>query len=53
MAMRQKMRDYMTTIQSDDFWLARIPYTNGSNFKKRPVLILWLDGNDAVVTIDY
>jgi mRNA interferase MazF len=37
------------TIQSGEFWLASIPFTDGVSFKKRPVLILWLDGNDAVV----
>ncbi|ELS00320.1 PemK-like protein [Xenococcus sp. PCC 7305] len=37
------------TIQSGDFWVAEIPFTNGLNSKRRPVLILWLDGNDVVV----
>ena len=39
------------TIQSGEFWVANIPFTNGVNFKKRPVLILWLDGNDAIVAV--
>ena len=39
----------MTTIQAGDFWVAEIPYTSGAASKKRPVLILWIDGNDAVV----
>ncbi len=41
----------MMTIQSGEFWIAQIPFTDGSSFKKRPVLILWLDGNDAVVAV--
>ena len=39
----------MTTIRAGDFWVAEIPYTNGASSKKRPVLILWLDGSDAVI----
>ena len=39
----------MTTIHPGDFWVADIPFTNGSASKKRPVLVLWLDGQDAVV----
>lgn len=34
----------MTTIQSGEFWIAEIPFTNGISSKKRPVVILWLDG---------
>ena len=41
----------MMTIQSGEFWIARIPFTDGTSSKKRPVLILWLDGNDAVVAV--
>ena len=41
----------MIIIQSGEFWVASIPFTDGSSFKKRPVLILWLDGNDAVVAV--
>ena len=41
----------MMTIQSGDFWIANIPFTNGVSSKKRPVLILWLDGDDAVVAV--
>jgi mRNA interferase MazF len=37
------------TIQPGEFWLADIPFTSGSGSKKRPVLVLWLDGLDAVV----
>ena len=39
----------MTTIQAGDFWVAEIPYTSGAASKKRPVLILWIDGRDVVV----
>lgn len=41
----------MTTIQSGEFWIARIPFTDSTSSKKRPVLILWLDGNDAIVAV--
>ncbi|MGF1460036.1 MAG: type II toxin-antitoxin system PemK/MazF family toxin [Leptolyngbyaceae cyanobacterium] len=37
------------TISPGDFWIANIPFTDGSAAKKRPVLILWLDGRDTVV----
>ena len=36
-------------MQAGEFWLADIPFTDGSASKVRPVLILWLDGLDAVV----
>jgi mRNA interferase MazF len=39
----------MMTIKAGEFWLAEIQYTNGADAKKRPVLILWLDGQDAIV----
>jgi len=39
----------MTTVRPGDFWIADIPFTDGSGSKKRPVLVLWLDGMDAVV----
>ena len=39
----------MTTIHPGDYWLAEIWFTDGSAAKKRPVLILWLDGKDVVV----
>jgi mRNA interferase MazF len=32
-----------------EIWLAGIPFTSGAATKIRPVLILWIDGNDAVV----
>jgi mRNA interferase MazF len=37
------------TIQPGEFWLADIPFTSWSGSKKRPVLVLWLDGLDTVV----
>lgn len=39
------------TIQPGEFWVADIAFTNGIASKKRPVLVLWLDGNDAVVAV--
>lgn len=38
----------MTTIQPGDFWVANIMFTDGSAAKKRPILVLWLDGQDVV-----
>lgn len=38
-------------IQPGEFWVADIRYTDGSAPKKRPVLVLWLDGQDAVVAV--
>lgn len=37
------------TIRPGEYWVADIRYTSGSGTKKRPVLVLWLDGSDAVV----
>ncbi len=39
------------TTKAGEFWLAEIQYTNGTDAKKRPVLILWLDGQDAIVAL--
>ncbi|MEH1810666.1 type II toxin-antitoxin system PemK/MazF family toxin [Nostoc sp.] len=39
----------MRTIQAGEFWVADIPFTSGGGSKKRPVLVLWIDGNDVVV----
>ncbi len=33
------------TIQAGEFWVADIPFTSGGGSKKRPVLVLWLDGD--------
>ncbi len=41
----------MTTIRGGEFWIAEIPYTSGADAKKRPVLVLWVDGQDAVVAV--
>ncbi len=41
----------MMSIQAGDFWIAEIPFTIGLGSKKRPVLVLWLDGDDAVVAV--
>ena len=38
------------TILPGKFWIAEIPFTGGAGSKKRPVLVLWLDGRDVVVT---
>ena len=43
------MKDYMTTIKGGEIWVAAISFTNGISSKKRPVLILWLDGADVVL----
>jgi PemK-like, MazF-like toxin of type II toxin-antitoxin system len=37
------------TIQPGEFWIADILFTDHSTSKKRPVLVLWLDGYDVVV----
>ena len=36
------------TIRPGEFWVADIPFTDGSGSKKRPVLVLWLDAADVV-----
>jgi len=38
------------TVQAGELWVADIPFTNGLASKKRPVLVLWLDGRDAIVS---
>ena len=45
----QKMKGFMTTIKAGELWVAEIIFTDGSASKKRPVLILWVDGADVVV----
>jgi mRNA interferase MazF len=37
------------TVQAGEVWLANIPFTDGSAAKIRPIVVLWLDGLDAVV----
>lgn len=39
------------TIQAGEFWVADIPFTDGSGSKRRPVLILWLDASDVVAAV--
>lgn len=39
----------MMSCQPGDLWVADIVFTDGSRAKRRPVLILWLDGQDVVV----
>ncbi|MEW6498275.1 MAG: type II toxin-antitoxin system PemK/MazF family toxin [Cyanobacteriota bacterium] len=41
----------MMTIQPGEFWVADIPFTSGSGSKKRPILVLWLDGDDVVAAV--
>ncbi len=41
----------MMAIQPGDFWIAEILFTSGTGSKKRPILILWLDGNDVVAVV--
>jgi mRNA interferase MazF len=36
-------------IRAGEFWVADIPFTDRSTSKKRPVLVLWIDGLDAIV----
>lgn len=38
-------------ILPGEFWLANILYTDQKAGKIRPVLVLWLNGNDAVVAV--
>lgn len=33
-----------------EIWLANIPFTSGTSSKIRPVLVLWLDAADCVVS---
>ena len=39
----------MMIILPGEFWIAEIPFTGRVGSKKRPVLVLWLDGQDVVV----
>ncbi|WP_295619656.1 type II toxin-antitoxin system PemK/MazF family toxin [Chamaesiphon sp. GL140_3_metabinner_50] len=39
----------MMIVKAGEFWVAKITFTDGSAFKKRPILILWIDGDDVVV----
>ena len=37
------------TVSPGDLWVAAIPFTDGSATKRRPALVLWVDGPDVVV----
>ena len=37
-------------IRPGEFWVADIPFTDGTASKRRPVLVLWLDGADLVAS---
>ena len=37
------------SVRAGELWVAEIRFTNGADSKKRPVLILWVDGNDVIV----
>jgi len=39
------------TSQPGEFWVADIRYSSGRGSKVRPVLILWLEGNDVVTAV--
>ncbi len=39
----------MMTVKAGELWVAEITFTDGSASKKRPILILWIDGDDVVV----
>jgi mRNA interferase MazF len=41
----------MTTVKAGELWVAEITFTDSSASKKRPVLILWTDGDDVVVAV--
>jgi len=41
----------MMTIEPGDFWVVNIPFTSGADSKKRPILLLWLDGEDVVAAV--
>jgi len=34
-----------------EIWLANFPYTEGTSSKIRPVVVLWVDHDDSVVSI--
>src|SRR5438105_2256550 len=43
-----RMKGCTMTIRPGEFWVADIRFTSGGGTKKRPVLVLWLDGADVV-----
>jgi mRNA interferase MazF len=36
------------TVRPGEFWVADIRFKDGSGSKKRPILVLWVDGSDVV-----
>lgn len=41
----------MMNIKAGDFWVVNLAFTSLKQSKKRPVLVLWLDGDDAVCAV--
>jgi mRNA interferase MazF len=41
----------MISPRPGDTWLADITYTPGVTSKRRPVLVLWRDGDDVIVAL--
>ena len=39
----------MMTVKACELWIAEINFTDSSASKKRPILILWIDGDDVLV----
>lgn len=37
-------------IRPGEFWVADIRFTDGTGFKRRPILVLWLDSADLVAS---
>ena len=35
-------------VRPGEFWVADIPFTDGSGSKKRPVLVLWTEASDVI-----
>jgi hypothetical protein len=49
-ATTRRTRVCTMTVQAGELWVADIPFTHGLASKKWPVLVLWLDGLDAIVS---
>jgi mRNA interferase MazF len=39
------------TIRPGEFWVADIPFTDGTGSKRRPILVLWMDASDVVAAV--